>query len=95
MLAQVAEHAGRTNSVLTFHLGIHVPEGAGISIAGEEHTWAEREVLVFDDSFPHAVWNRAAAPRTAGERLLLLLLLLLSVLLLLILRVGRCAAERR
>lgn len=46
-------HYGMTNSKLTAHLGLIVPEGSSITVRGETRSWEEGKVLVFDDSFEH------------------------------------------
>ena len=48
---------------LTCHLGLNVPDGAHITVAGEQRTWSEGRVLVLDDSFVHWVNNTAATDR--------------------------------
>jgi len=54
---RVATHTGPTNMRLRCHLGIEVPSGCGLRVGTEVLTWHEGECLVFDDSFPHEVWN--------------------------------------
>merc|ERR1712118_580839 len=66
---EVREHTGFSNSRLTFHLALKVPNGdaAGIQVGGSHGSWKEGKVLGFDDSFPHSVWHRGDAlsgPRT-------------------------------
>lgn len=39
------------------HLGIVVPDGCRIKINGEEHSWQEGKLIVFDDTFRHEAWN--------------------------------------
>ncbi len=62
----VPSHRGLTKGWLNCHLPLVLPEGQGrceISIAGEIHQWREGEWLVFDETFPHEVWNTTAEPR--------------------------------
>lgn len=61
--SRVAPHCGHTNSRLRVHLGVRVPEGAGMRVRDRVLTWEDGKVLVFDDSFEHEVWNRGQAPR--------------------------------
>lgn len=70
---EVLEHAGVSNAELTFHLGLRVPPGnvSGILVGGQEASWSEGKVLVFDDSFPHSVWHRGA-PESVPRAVLLL-----------------------
>jgi aspartate beta-hydroxylase len=61
--SRVAPHCGHTNSRLRVHLGIRVPEGAGLRVRDCVTTWQEGKVIVFDDSFEHEVWNRGSSAR--------------------------------
>jgi aspartate beta-hydroxylase len=61
--SRVTPHCGHTNSRLRVHLGIRVPEGAGMRVRDEVVAWEEGRVLVFDDSFEHEVWNQGTAAR--------------------------------
>ncbi|HEY3674764.1 MAG TPA: aspartyl/asparaginyl beta-hydroxylase domain-containing protein [Candidatus Tumulicola sp.] len=61
---RVASHHGPTNMRLRCHLGIDVPPDCGLIVAGEARSWSVGKCLVFDDSFPHEVWNDSAFPRT-------------------------------
>ncbi|XP_037080366.1 aspartyl/asparaginyl beta-hydroxylase-like isoform X2 [Pollicipes pollicipes] len=54
---RVWPHTGPTNCRLRCHLGLQVPPGAGITVAGQNRTWEEGKVLIIDDSFEHEVWN--------------------------------------
>jgi aspartate beta-hydroxylase len=38
-------------------LGLKVADGASIRVGGEERSWQEGKVMVFDDSFEHEVWH--------------------------------------
>jgi tetratricopeptide (TPR) repeat protein len=55
--ARVAQHQGPTNLRLRCHLGLEVPPGCGVRVGGVESGWQEGRCIVFDDSFPHEVWN--------------------------------------
>jgi hypothetical protein len=59
----IGAHSDLTNYILTLHLGIRVPEGAGIRVAGETNWWTEGECIVFDASYIHEVWNRGPGDR--------------------------------
>jgi len=65
-------HCGSTNARLTCHLPLLVPKGAesdeceggdtcAIRVADETRVYREGELMVFDDSFEHEVWNRHAS----------------------------------
>ena len=58
-------HCGPTNIRLRAHLALAVPPGDCFMRVGNEppRQWAEGEVLLFDDSFEHEVWNHTDAPR--------------------------------
>ena len=62
---RLSAHCGPTNARLRAHLGLVVPEGDICIRCGDEppRRWAEGEVLLFDDSFEHEVWNLTDAPR--------------------------------
>jgi aspartyl/asparaginyl beta-hydroxylase (cupin superfamily) len=62
----VPRHKGFTKALLNFHLGLRVPAGVAdcrIQIAEEDHGWQEGKFLVFDETFPHEVWNDTAQAR--------------------------------
>ena len=55
--SKLGARCGPSNLRLRCHLGVRVPEGARVRVAGETRPWAEGECLVFDDSFEHEVWH--------------------------------------
>jgi aspartate beta-hydroxylase len=57
--AHIKPHCGPSNTRLTCHLGLVVPDGASIRVGTETVRWQEGKCLVFDDSFEHEVWNRS------------------------------------
>jgi aspartyl/asparaginyl beta-hydroxylase (cupin superfamily) len=57
--AEVPLGNGPTNTRLRCQLGLEVPEGAGLEVAGEARSWREGEWIAWDDSYPHRVWNRS------------------------------------
>ena len=62
----VKPHCGPTNARLRLHLPLvapTTPRPAAMRVASEEVEWEEGEVLVFDDSYEHEVWQRADADR--------------------------------
>lgn len=59
----IKQHFGPTNTKLRCHLGLVVPDGARIRIGEETHEWREGELLIFDDSFEHEVWNDSSNER--------------------------------
>lgn len=62
----IPEHEGYYCGITRYHLGILVPDGCTIKIAGKEYIWDPD--LCFDDTFPHSVSNP-----TAKFRIVLLL----------------------
>ena len=60
----VRPHVGPTNAKLTIHYGLHVPQGALLRVGSERRAYEEQELLVFDDSFEHEVWQHGATERT-------------------------------
>jgi aspartate beta-hydroxylase len=61
--AHIPKHCGASNTQLTCHFGIVVPEGVEVRVAREIRRQREGRCVVFDDSFEHEVWNHADAPR--------------------------------
>jgi aspartate beta-hydroxylase len=61
--AHIPKHCGSTNSQLTCHFGIVVPDGVELRVARELRRQPEGRCIVFDDSFEHEVWNRADRAR--------------------------------
>ena len=62
----VPRHRGLTKAWLNCHLPLVVPTKPGrceIDVAGQMHSWREREWFVFDETFPHEVWNDTGEPR--------------------------------
>jgi aspartyl/asparaginyl beta-hydroxylase (cupin superfamily) len=58
-------HVGFFKSVLRYHLALVVPADAPVYIVvgGQEYRWREGEDVLFDDTYPHEVWNRSAHRR--------------------------------
>jgi aspartyl/asparaginyl beta-hydroxylase (cupin superfamily) len=55
----IPEHRGVTKGLLTCHLGLKVPANGSVrmNVGPETVGWAEGEVLLFDDTWQHEVWN--------------------------------------
>ncbi len=54
----VAPHCGVTNAKLRCHVPLElVPGESRMRVGDVVHYWKEGEVLVFDDTFEHEVWN--------------------------------------
>ena len=60
----VHAHVGPTNCRLRAHLGLVVPKGKmELRVADQFLTWKEGEIIVFDESFEHEVWQEAKSER--------------------------------
>jgi beta-hydroxylase len=58
--AHLPEHTGPYAGVLRYHLGLIVPrqkEACRIRVGSEVAHWEEGRSVVFDDTYPHEVWN--------------------------------------
>jgi beta-hydroxylase len=56
----IPEHRGKHKGLIRYHLGLIVPEPKSkcrIRIGNEIAYWEEGKSLIFDDTFPHEVWN--------------------------------------
>jgi len=69
--AHVPRHTGPTKAILTGHLGLVIPlkrEACHMRVADENVVWEEGRFVMFDDMYPHEVWND-----TDEDRIILLL----------------------
>jgi beta-hydroxylase len=69
--AHVPRHTGPTKAILTAHLGLIVPlqrARCHMQVAERDVVWEEGKIVVFDDMYPHEVWND-----TDEDRIILLL----------------------
>ncbi|HEY9619799.1 MAG TPA: aspartyl/asparaginyl beta-hydroxylase domain-containing protein [Crinalium sp.] len=67
----IPEHYGKHKGLIRYHLGLKVPEprtACRIRICDQIAYWEEGKSLMFDDTFPHEVWND-----TDGYRVVLFL----------------------
>jgi hypothetical protein len=55
--ARIRRHVDSENYFVTCQMGLQVPKQCGIRAGTEERRWVEGEMLVFDNSFLHEVWN--------------------------------------
>ena len=65
----IPPHFGLTNTRMTVHLPIIVPDGVGdgrpwLGVGDERHFWREGEIVAFDDSFVHQAANPTDQDRT-------------------------------
>ncbi|MBL4619091.1 MAG: aspartyl/asparaginyl beta-hydroxylase domain-containing protein [Marinicaulis sp.] len=59
----IPPHYGLTNSRLTVHLPLIVPEGCEIRVGDTMNAWEAGKIIGFDDSFQHEAWNRGDGDR--------------------------------
>lgn len=57
--SHILPHRGVTNTRLTAHLPLIVPDDCALVVGGETHVWQPGRAMVFDDSFEHEAWNRS------------------------------------
>lgn len=62
--ARLRPHADGPNTTLTCHLGIDVPEGCWLRVAGDTRSWEDGRCLWFDHSFEHDAANDGTRART-------------------------------
>ena len=69
--AHLKPHCGSTNTRLTCHLPLLVPKGeVSIRVGNETRPYREGEIMIFDDSYEHEVWQLS---KKAGVRVVLLI----------------------
>jgi aspartate beta-hydroxylase len=67
----IPRHRGPFKGVLRFQLGLSVPRdedgrpAAVLALAGREYRIGDGDSLLWDDTYPHEVWNRSEAMRVA------------------------------
>ena len=59
----IPPHTGVTNTRLTVHLPLIVPENCGFRVGSERREWIAGKAWVFDDTIEHAAWNHSDVPR--------------------------------
>ncbi len=60
---EIKPHHGLSNAKLTVHLGLDIPAGCELTVAGESRAWAAGELLIFDDTFVHSANNPSERDR--------------------------------
>jgi aspartyl/asparaginyl beta-hydroxylase (cupin superfamily) len=60
---RIPPHTGVTNTRLTVHVPLIVPQGCGFRVGGETREWKVGTAWVFDDTIEHEAWNDSDAPR--------------------------------
>lgn len=62
----VPRHRGVTKGLVRCHLGLKVPddrEKCRMQVGDETFSWGEGELVFFDDTYPHEVWNETNQER--------------------------------
>ena len=60
----IAPHVGHDPRLYRAHLGLVVPPGdCALEVDGEARRWEAGKTLAFDDTHPHAAWNRTGEHR--------------------------------
>jgi aspartate beta-hydroxylase len=60
---KIPAHTGVTNTRLTVHLPLIVPEGCGFRVGATTREWVPGQAWVFDDTIDHEAWNDSDSPR--------------------------------
>jgi aspartyl/asparaginyl beta-hydroxylase (cupin superfamily)/Flp pilus assembly protein TadD len=60
---RIPPHTGVTNTRLTVHLPLIVPESCGFRVGSTTREWRGGDAWVFDDTIEHEAWNDSDAPR--------------------------------
>lgn len=64
--AHVPRHTGPTKAIVTGHLGLSIPRERArchMQVADHDVQWEPGRLVLFDDMYPHEVWNDTAEPR--------------------------------
>lgn len=61
--AELPEHCGPNAGVLRYHLGVRCGSDAALKVRDVEVPYRDGEDVLFDDTAPHAAWNRGPSDR--------------------------------
>lgn len=61
--AELPEHTGPNAGVLRYHLGVRCGTDAALTVGDVEVPYRDGTDVLFDDTAPHAAWNRGPADR--------------------------------
>lgn len=59
----IMPHSGFTNAHLRCHLTLSTSDGCRIRVGEEIRTWVDGQLLIFDDTYEHEVWNNSPTER--------------------------------
>jgi beta-hydroxylase len=60
---ELPEHVGPNAGVLRYHLGVDCADGTALAVGATETPYVDGAGILFDDTAPHAAWNRGTRPR--------------------------------
>lgn len=60
---ELPEHVGPNAGMLRYHLGIDCGDDAALRVGATVVPYRDGEAVLFDDTAPHAAWNRGATAR--------------------------------
>ena len=60
---KIPPHTGVTNTRLTVHLPLVVPQNCGFRVGGETREWRVGTAWMFDDTIDHEAWNNSKEAR--------------------------------
>lgn len=61
--AHLPRHTGVTKGMITYHLGLKIPNACFIDVEDQKYTWKEGQFFVFDDTYHHEVFNQSEQDR--------------------------------
>lgn len=60
---KIPPHTGVTNTRMTVHLPLIIPEGCAFRVGSTTREWVPGKAWVFDDTIEHEAWNDSDTPR--------------------------------
>jgi aspartyl/asparaginyl beta-hydroxylase (cupin superfamily) len=60
---RIPPHTGVTNTRLTVHIPLVIPNGCGFRVGSQIREWVPGQALIFDDTIEHEAWNDSDEPR--------------------------------
>lgn len=60
---ELPEHRGPNAGVLRYHLGVNCPSRSALRVEGATIQYRDGDSVLFDDTAPHAAWNRGGGER--------------------------------
>ncbi|KAG7177395.1 aspartate beta-hydroxylase domain-containing protein 2-like [Homarus americanus] len=71
--SHIEPHHGPSNVRLRCHLGLNIPDGCWLEVAGTQYKWKKEETVLFDDSFEHSATfvNQSSSSQATPRAVLL------------------------